>query len=38
VDALDVNIIPQGGTALAEAIQKALAAFSEADSFKALVC
>jgi Ca-activated chloride channel family protein len=37
VDALDVNIIPQGGTALAEAIEKALAAFSEADSFKALV-
>ena len=37
VEALDVNIIPQGGTALAEAIQKALAAFSEADSFKALV-
>jgi len=37
VEALDVNIIPQGGTALAEAIEKALAAFNEADSFKALV-
>src|SRR5436190_7123188 len=37
VEALDVNIIPQGGTALAEAIEKALAAFNETDSYKALV-
>jgi Ca-activated chloride channel family protein len=37
LEALDVNTISQGGTALAEAIQKALAAFSEADAFKALV-
>src|SRR6185295_12827799 len=37
VEALDVNIIPQGGTALAEAIEKALAAFSETDTHKALV-
>src|SRR6266581_8891138 len=38
VDALDVNIIPQGGTALAEAIQTARAAFKEkSDNHKVLV-
>ncbi len=38
VEALDVNIIPQGGTALAEAIQTALAAFKEkSDNHKILV-
>src|SRR5438309_2438326 len=37
VESLDVNIIPQGGTALAEAIGTAMAAFKEGDSFKALV-
>jgi Ca-activated chloride channel homolog len=37
VDALDVNIIPQGGTALAEAIKTALGAFKEGDNFKVLV-
>jgi Ca-activated chloride channel family protein len=37
VEALDVNIIPQGGTALAEAIQTALTAFKEGDSYKVLV-
>ena len=37
VEALDVNIIPQGGTALAEAIDTALAAFKEGESYKALV-
>ncbi len=35
--ALDVSIIPQGGTALAEAIRTALAAFKEGDNFKVLV-
>lgn len=34
---LDVNIIPQGGTALAGAIDAALAAFREADNHKVLV-
>jgi len=38
VNALDVNIIPQGGTALAEAIQTAQAAFKEkSDNHKVLV-
>ncbi|MBI3848674.1 MAG: VWA domain-containing protein [Verrucomicrobia bacterium] len=38
VNALDVNIIPQGGTALAAAIDTALAAFKdEADNYKVLV-
>ena len=37
VEALDVNIIPQGGTALAEAIQTALTAYKEGDSYKILV-
>src|SRR6266571_2302613 len=38
VNALDVNIIPQGGTALAEAIQTAQAAFKEkSDNYKVLV-
>ena len=38
VNALDVNIIPQGGTALAEAIQTAQAAFKEkSENYKVLV-
>jgi Ca-activated chloride channel family protein len=37
VQALDVNSIPQGGTALREAIDTALAAFKEKDHYKALV-
>src|SRR6266446_738294 len=37
LESLDVNIIPQGGTALAEAIDTALAAFKEGDNYKALV-
>ena len=37
VQALDVNTIPQGGTALAAAINTALAAFKEKDHYKALV-
>src|SRR5439155_24704956 len=38
VNALDVNIIPQGGTALAEAIQTAQAAFKDkTDNHKVLV-
>jgi len=37
VEALDVNIIPQGGTALAEAIQTALTAYKEGDNYKVLV-
>jgi Ca-activated chloride channel family protein len=37
VNALDVDIIPQGGTALAEAIRTALAAFKEGNNFKVLV-
>ncbi len=37
VESLDVNIIPQGGTALAEAITTALAAFKEGNNFKVLV-
>lgn len=37
VDSLDVNTIPQGGTAIATAINTALRAFKEGDHFKALV-
>jgi Ca-activated chloride channel family protein len=37
VQALDVNSIPQGGTALAEAINTALTAFKEKDHHRALV-
>ena len=37
VDALDVHTIPEGGTAIAEAINTALAAFKEGDHFKVLV-
>ncbi len=37
VDALDVNIIPQGGTAIAEAIDTAMTAFKEGDNYKVLV-
>jgi Ca-activated chloride channel family protein len=37
VEALDVNSIPQGGTALREAINTALAAFKEKDRYQALV-
>jgi len=37
VEALDVRIIPEGGTALAEAIDTALTAFKEGDNYKVLV-
>src|ERR1051325_8493610 len=37
VESLDVNIIPQGGTALAEAIRTTLAAFKEGENHKVLV-
>ena len=37
VETLDVNTIPQGGTALAEAIQTALTAFKEGENHKVLV-
>ena len=37
VQALDVNSIPQGGTAIAEAINAALTAFKEKNHFKVLV-
>ncbi|HEY1717074.1 MAG TPA: VWA domain-containing protein [Verrucomicrobiae bacterium] len=37
VQALDVNSIPEGGTALASAINTALTAFKEKDHYKALV-
>jgi len=37
VEALDVNIIPQGGTALAEAINTARKAFKEGENYKVLV-
>jgi len=37
VSALDVNTIPQGGTALAAAIDTALMAFKEKDHYKVLV-
>ena len=37
VQALDVNSIPQGGTALAAAIEEAMSAFKEKDHYKVLV-
>src|SRR5438132_298769 len=37
VEALDVNTIPQGGTAIAEAINTARKAFKEGDNYKVLV-
>jgi Ca-activated chloride channel homolog len=37
VEALDVNTIPQGGTALAAAIAEALTAYKEGDNYKILV-
>src|ERR1043165_5673155 len=37
VDTLDVNIIPQGGTALADAIETALTAFKEGENYQALL-
>ena len=37
VESLDVNTIPQGGTALAEAIQTAMTAFKEGENYKVLV-
>jgi Ca-activated chloride channel homolog len=37
VEALNVNIIPQGGTAIAEAIDTALTAYKEGDNYKVLV-
>jgi Ca-activated chloride channel family protein len=37
VQALDVHSLPQGGTAIAEAINTALATFKEKDHYKALV-
>ena len=37
LEALDVNTIPQGGTALAAAIETALTAYKEGDNYKILV-
>jgi Ca-activated chloride channel family protein len=37
VEALDVNTLPQGGTAIAEAIDTALTAFREGDNHRAMV-
>lgn len=37
VESLDVSTLPQGGTALAAAIEAALTAFKEGDNFKVLV-
>ncbi len=37
VESLDVNTIPQGGTALAEAIETAMTAFKEGENYKVLV-
>ncbi|MGN6552178.1 MAG: VWA domain-containing protein [Verrucomicrobiota bacterium] len=37
VESLDVNTLPEGGTALAEAIETAQKAFKEGDSYKVLV-
>ena len=37
VEALNVSIIPQGGTAIAEAIETALTAYKEDDNYKVLV-
>src|SRR5438552_1670142 len=37
VEALDVNTIPQGGTAIGEAIETAMTAFKEGDNYRTLV-
>jgi Ca-activated chloride channel family protein len=37
VESLDVNTLPEGGTALADAINTALKAFKEGDNYKVLV-
>jgi len=37
VESLDVNILPQGGTAIAEAIETAQTAFKEGDNYRVLV-
>ena len=37
VESLDVGTIPQGGTALADAIQTSLSAFKQSDNYKILV-
>ena len=37
VESLDVNVIPEGGTALSEAIQTAMTAFKEGENYKVLV-
>jgi Ca-activated chloride channel family protein len=37
LDVLDVNLLPQGGTAMAEAIQAALPAYREGDNHKILI-
>jgi Ca-activated chloride channel family protein len=37
VEALDVNTIPEGGTAIASSIETALSAFKEGDNYKVLV-
>ncbi|PWU13035.1 MAG: hypothetical protein C5B50_20145 [Verrucomicrobia bacterium] len=37
VESLDVNTIPEGGTALASAIETSLGAFKEGDNYKVLV-
>jgi Ca-activated chloride channel family protein len=37
VDALDVNTLPEGGTALAEAIETAMTAYKEGDNHRILV-
>src|SRR2546426_12689570 len=37
VEALDVNVIPEGGTALAEAIETTATAFKEGDNYRILV-
>src|SRR5436190_329238 len=37
VESLDVNIIPEGGTALAEAIETATSAFKESDNHRIMV-
>ena len=37
VESLDVNTIPQGGTALAEAIETAMTAFKEGENYKVMV-
>ena len=37
VEALDINILPQGGTSLSAAIETALTAYKEGDNYKILV-